>query len=323
MTDQYGRAIDYMRISVTDRCNLRCQYCMPDGVALTPHSEILTYEELLRVAAQAVALGVTKFKVTGGEPLVRKGCVDFVGRLKALPGVEQVTMTTNGLLLSKQLEALAAVGLDAVNISLDTVDNEKYCRLTGYHGQALPQLMALLEQCVAHGMRTKVNVVLLEENRDELPALAAIAQRLPVDVRFIELMPIGYGASASGFSPDRALETLQGRWPDLAPVSERRGNGPAHYYASASLLGRIGLIDAVSHTFCAACNRVRLTSTGLLKPCLCYETSTDLKAILRGGGSDAALREALRQAIYAKSRAHCFARREDITEQKGMSQIGG
>ncbi len=323
MTDQYGRNIDYMRLSITDRCNLRCKYCMPEGITLTPHCEILTYEELLRVAAQAVALGVTKFKVTGGEPLVRKGCVDFVGQLKALPGVEQVTMTTNGLLLGAQLEALVSAGLDAVNISLDTVDNAKYCQLTGYRGSALPRLMGLLEQCVVQGIRTKVNVVLLEENRDELPELASIAQHLPVDVRFIELMPIGYGASASGFSPDRALETLKSRWPDLSPVSEKRGNGPAHYYASASLVGRIGFIDAVSHAFCADCNRVRLTSTGLLKPCLCYETSVDLKAILRSGGSDADLWEALRQAIYAKPRAHCFAQRDSITEQKGMSQIGG
>ncbi len=323
MTDQYGREINYMRISITDRCNLRCRYCMPDGIQLASHDEILTYEEMLRVAQQAVKLGITRFKVTGGEPLVRLGCTSFVGMLKQLPGAEQVTLTTNGLLLGDHLEELLRAGLDAVNISLDTRSSETYSRLTGYTGDALPQLMALLERCTAYHIPTKLNVVLLEENRDELPELAAIAAWLPVDVRFIELMPIGRGAAASGFAPEQALDMLMRRWPDLSPVEGKRGNGPARYYASAALKGHIGWIDAVSHSFCADCNRVRLTSTGLLKPCLCYETSTDIRALLRGGASDADLREAMYQTICAKPRAHCFSARESITEQKNMSQIGG
>lgn len=323
MLDQYGRRIDYMRVSVTDRCNLRCRYCMPDGIALTPHSEILTYEELLRIARQAAGLGVTKFKVTGGEPLARRGCADFVARLKAVPGVAQVTMTTNGLLLGNALEKLIAAGLDAVNISIDTLDSEKYSRLTGFRGNAVPELMDLLQTCAERGLKTKVNAVLLRENQDELSELAALAEQMPVDVRFIELMPIGMGTVMQGASPDAALSELRKRWPDLRPTAERRGNGPAHYYASAALRGRIGFIDAVSHSFCAGCNRVRLTSTGQLKPCLCHETSTDLRGLLRSGASDAALRTALEQAIFSKPRAHCFATPDDITEQKGMSQIGG
>lgn len=323
MLDQYGRRIDYLRISITDRCNLRCKYCMPNGIVQTPHSAILTYEEILRVARQAALLGITKFKVTGGEPLARIGCVGFVESLKATPGVEQVTMTTNGLLLPEVLKPLIAAGLDAVNISLDTLDAEKYRRLTGFSGSAISVLTSLLQSCVEYKLRVKVNAVLLEENREELPELAALAQTLPVDVRFIELMPIGMGAAMRGASPDGALAALTRRWPDLHPVEERRGNGPAHYYASRELLGRIGFIDAVSHSFCQGCNRVRLTSTGLLKPCLCYGTGTDLRGLLRGGGSDAQLKAAVEQTVFAKPRAHCFAAPGSITEHRGMSQIGG
>lgn len=323
MLDQYGRRIDYMRISITDRCNLRCRYCMPDGIVQTPHSEILSYEEILRIARQAAALGITRYKVTGGEPLSRIGCVHLVEQLKAVPNVEQVTMTTNGLLLSSALDSLIAAGLDAVNISLDTLDGAKYSRLTGYTGNAVPILMDLLENCAARNLKTKVNVVLLEENQEELPELAALAERFPVDVRFIELMPIGLGASARGASPDAALAALKSRWPDLCPTDEKRGNGPARYYASGALQGRIGMIDAVSHSFCASCNRVRLTSTGRIKPCLCYGSGADLRSLLRSGASDNALREAIEQAVLAKPRAHCFAAPGGVTEQMGMSQIGG
>jgi cyclic pyranopterin phosphate synthase len=323
MIDQYGRSIDYLRISITDRCNLRCQYCMPNGVAYTPHGQILTYEELLRIAAQGVALGITKFKVTGGEPLVRRGCVDFVARLKALPGVEQVTLTTNGLLLEDALESLLAGGLDGVNISLDTLDPQGYARLTGYSGSAIPQLLQVLERCCSTGLRTKVNAVLLPETREAWPQLAALAQRWPVDVRFIELMPIGMGAKRPKASSEEVLAALTACWPDLHPVQETRGNGPAHYYASAALQGRIGLIDAVSHSFCAQCNRVRLTSTGYLKPCLCYDVGTDLRALLRSGASEQELRGAMERTIYQKPRAHCFPHPSEVTEQKGMSQIGG
>lgn len=322
MIDQYGRRIDYMRISITDRCNLRCKYCMPDGIVNTPHSEILTYEEILRIVHEAVKLGITKFKITGGEPLVRLGCAELVAKIKMASGVEQVTMTTNGLLLGKVLNELLDAGLDAVNISIDTLDEAKYNRLTGYQGHAAGELMELLQRCTEIKLKTKINAVLLEENKRELADLATIAEKLPIDVRFIELMPIGMGAVMKGASPDEALLSLKERWPDLHSVDEKRGNGPAHYYASDSLIGRIGFIDAVSHSFCKDCNRIRLTSTGQLKPCLCYDTSTDLRAVLRSG-HDEKLGEALKKAVFSKPRAHCFDTRSDITEQNSMSQIGG
>ena len=324
MLDQYGRNIDYMRLSITDRCNLRCRYCMPEGVTCPEsHEDILRYEEILRICRAATALGITKFKVTGGEPLVRKGCVDLIAELKALPGVEQVTLTTNGLLLREKLDALCAAGLDAVNISLDTLDAEKFRAITGFAGFKAEEARALLSNCCTRGLRTKLNTVLLEENRDEAGELAALAEAFPVDVRFIELMPIGFGGSLTRVSPDEVLDRLRARWPDLHPTEEKRGNGPAHYYASERMQGRIGFIDAVSHAFCAGCNRVRLTSTGQLKPCLSFDSTADLRALLRAGCTDEELKAALEQAIYRKPRAHSFERREEMTERRTMSQIGG
>jgi cyclic pyranopterin phosphate synthase len=319
MLDQFNRTIDYMRLSITDRCNLRCRYCMPDGVRPLSHREILTYEEILQVAETAVRLGITKFKVTGGEPLVRRDCIDFLRRLKALPGVESVTLTTNGVLLRPLVPALKELGLDGVNISLDSCDRQEYAAITGT--DALEQVLDAVTACVEAGLHTKINCVLLPDSGHRLPQLAGLAADRPIDVRFIEEMPIGAGVILKKIQRDDALRILRGCWPDLQPVQERRGNGPAHYYGSAGLVGRIGFIDAVSHKFCAGCNRVRLTSTGQLKPCLCYGESTDLREILRSRPEK--LEQALRQAIEQKPREHCFDRPEAITEQNGMSRIGG
>ena len=323
MLDQFGRNIDYMRISVTDRCNLRCRYCMPDGAAFESHESILRYEEILRICRAATELGLTKFKITGGEPLVRRGCSELVAAVKALPGAEQVTMTTNGLLLEQNLDALCAAGLDAVNISLDTLETEKFRQITGFPGFRREKLLGLLRACCDRGLRTKLNAVLLPENREEAPALAALAAEFPVDVRFIELMPIGFGGSLARVEPDAVLEELCRVWPDLHPTEEKRGNGPARYYRSAALQGCIGFIDAVSHRFCESCNRVRLTSTGQLKPCLSFDSTVDLRALLRAGCSDEELREALRDGIFRKPRAHRFDLPGEITEKRIMSQIGG
>lgn len=318
MVDQFERTIDYMRLSITDRCNLRCRYCMPNGVVPVAHDNVLTYEAFLQVAEAAVGLGVTKFKVTGGEPLARLGCVDFIARLKALPGVEQVTLTTNGVLLSPVVSRLAEIGIDGVNVSLDAPDRETFAAITGV--DKLPQVLDSLDALLSAGIRTKLNCVLLPGCEGRLVSLARFAG-WGLDVRFIEVMPIGAGSADSGPGRDETLATLRREWPDLHPVDERRGNGPAHYYATAALTGRIGMIDAVSHKFCGGCNRVRLTSTGLLKPCLCYGEGTDLRAVLRERPGE--LPEALHAVIYGKPQAHCFDSAEYITERKAMSQIGG
>lgn len=325
MKDKWGRDIDYLRLSLTDRCNLRCRYCMPEAVDSVGHDAVLRYEELLTVCRAALALGIDCFKITGGEPLVRKGALSFMAVLKALPGVRSVTLTTNGILLKKALPDLIRLGVDGINISLDTLDAGQYAALTG--GGSLHTVVQALEAAAAENVNVKVNTVLLKETAPQLLALARLAQDLPVDVRFIELMPIGYGTSLPGLSADEALVRLKGVYPDLKETAERRGNGPASYYASAVLQGRIGFIAANTHAFCRTCNRLRLTSTGFLKPCLCYDDGVDLRALLRSGRPDteiqALLQQALAEAIEDKPAKHCFAERKEISEHKTMNQIGG
>ena len=195
MKDLYGRTIDYMRISITDRCNLRCRYCMPDGIEWIPMDEILTYEQIETVCRVAVSLGINKFKITGGEPLVRKGCPELIGSIKQIPGVEQVTITTNGILLKEQLDRLILAGVDGVNVSLDTLDAEKFKQITGF--DLLDRVEASIQSAVAKGLRVKINTVLQSGvNEDEWKGLMDLAKDQRLDVRFIEMMPIGYGKRA-------------------------------------------------------------------------------------------------------------------------------
>ena len=237
MKDHFGRNINYLRLSITDRCNLRCKYCMPHGVEFTPHEQILTYEEFLRVARAAVHLGIPRFKITGGEPLVRKGVTDFIAALKRLPGVEEVTLTTNGVRLAELVPALKAAGVDGVNISLDAADPETFQAITGF--DQLGNVLAGLDASLAAGLHTKINFVLLAGCEGRVLPVAKLAQSRPVDVRFIEVMPIGAGAESRGLAPAEARKLLLAQWPDLHPVDEHRGNGPAHYDASARLLGPV------------------------------------------------------------------------------------
>ena len=325
MRDRFGRTINYMRISVTDRCNLRCRYCMPDGITKCAMQEILTYEEIVEIAEAAEDCGITRFKVTGGEPLVRRGVETLVRSLKELPLTEQVTLTTNGVLLKEKLPALVEAGLDAVNISLDTTDREKYRQVTGR--DCLPQVLCAVRACVEAGIRTKINAVLLPGcNEEAFLPLIQIASEWPVDVRFIELMPIGEGRSNKGLDNRRLIDKLYAAYPGTVPDPTPRGNGPAVYYAVPGFTGRIGFISAIHGKFCDSCNRVRLTSTGFLKQCLCFEDGTDLRAILRSGdeaGRHRLLTEAIRSAASGKPGEHSFDRPELITEKHRMSGIGG
>jgi cyclic pyranopterin phosphate synthase len=311
-----------MRISITDRCNLRCRYCMPDGIVQTSMKEILTYEEILEVARAAVSLGIVHFRVTGGEPLVRKDAEVLVSMLKSLPGTETVTMTSNGVLLKEKAGKLKDAGLDGINISLDTVCEKEYEALTG--SDVLAQVLEGIDAAVHCGLTVKLNAV--DTGNTDKRALIAYAQEKQIPLRFIELMPIGNGQSYAGHSSTdllKELETFYGKSTLLPGGKSPYGSGPAVYYQFENLEMPIGLIRAVHHKFCASCNRVRLTSMGWLKLCLCYGDGLDLKEKLRSGISGEALTGDLEQAIFQKPAEHCFLEPASITEKKSMATIGG
>lgn len=326
MVDSCNRKIDYIRISLTDRCNLRCVYCMPEeGVKYLAHDRIITYEEILRLCRCFAKLGIRKVKLTGGEPLVRKDVAYLVGELKRLDGIDNVTITTNGILLKSQIKGLADAGLDAVNISLDTLDGELFQRLTrfGRIDQVLEGIKAALSY---PQIGVKINCVpMYGENLEQtVIQMAGLAREQRLHVRFIELMPIGIGKEQRGCAEEQIKEILIRAYGPLHPCREALGNGPCVYYSLDGFLGNIGFISAVSHKFCDRCNRVRLTSEGFLKNCLQYAGGTDLKALMKQGIEDDALTKVIYETIQKKPRSHQFGEKEqDGGEDKRMSEIGG
>ena len=326
MFDSCRRDIHYLRLSVTDRCNLRCRYCMPDGAKIPEHEEVLTHEEFLRLAALFAQCGIDTVRVTGGEPLVRKSVAQLVAGLKATPGIRHVSMTTNGTLLAQQLPTLLDAGLDSVNISLDTLDPAVFRHITARDEFAAVQ--AGLRAALESPLPVKLNCVpQVGVNEDELEAIAALARDNDLQVRFIEMMPIGYGAAMPCISGPELLARLQKRWPGLAPLpaqeSAALGDGPAVYYTAPGWQGSVGFIAAVHGKFCASCNRVRLTSQGFLRPCLASEAGCDLKALLRSGATDEKLLKAIQTTIWEKPQEHHFERKQNIPATRGMYRIGG
>ena len=346
MKDQFGREIEYLRLSVTDRCNLRCKYCMPEeGVSAIPMPEILTYEEIVRICRIGAELGIKKIRLTGGEPLVRLGVENLVGMIHEIPGIERIAITTNGILLKEKLDALVAGGLDGVNISLDTLDPKEFKNITGR--DQLDKVLESIQAALDAGLKVKVNTVLLPKDFFEetglpshsdnrIPAqmkacsapgnwlsMLPLAEKLPVDLRFIELMPIGEGKVYDNLSSLEVMRVMRERYPDLKEDHTVHGSGPAVYYTIPGFKGSIGLIQAVHGKFCENCNRVRISATGQVKPCLCYADTVDLRSILRNGADDEAVKEAFAAAIYAKPMEHCFENYAMISEDKKMVSIGG
>lgn len=344
MKDARGREISYLRISVTDRCNLRCKYCMPYGIACVEHGDILRFEEIRQIAECAAKLGITKVRLTGGEPLARRGCPQLIKMLKDIPGIKTVAMTTNGTLLRANLWELLKAGLDEVNISLDTLDAVKFADITGQ--DLLNEVLAAIDAALAARLRVKINAVSMPDTNWR--QLILLAKDRPLDVRFIELMPIGEGRRAARRSNEELLTEIRREFPKLQADDRVHGAGPAVYYRIPGYRGSIGLISAMHGKFCNSCNRVRLTSTGFLKTCLCYEDGTDLRGILRGeqektrlSDSNAKdrktagtqpemadekkqeLLDAMARAIYGKPEEHCFDQPDQITEAHGMNAIGG
>lgn len=325
MIDSFGRKIDYLRISVTDLCNLRCVYCMPEGTVKTDMSEILTFEEIEETARAAAACGIRKIRLTGGEPTVRKGIVDLVRMLKRIEGIEEIRMTSNGILLSEMAPELKKAGLCGVNVSLDTLDRERFKQITGT--DALEIVLAGIQACLDAGLSTKINTVLQKGvNEDEWQELIRLSENRNLDVRFIELMPIGFGRYGKGVRNDELQQRIRETWPHVEADESFHGNGPARYVHIDGFAGSIGFISAIHGKFCHECNRLRLTSKGLLKPCLCYGECVDIKTVLReceGEERHGKLINAFHRAAMNKPEAHCFEKLEKITEEKKMSEIGG
>ncbi len=321
MTDKYGRIIDYMRVSIIDRCNLRCQYCMPTDIKWIPPQEILSLEEITEICRQASQIGIKKIKVTGGEPLIRKGCVDLIRMLKEIPGIEQVTLTTNGVLLAQYAEQLNNAGLDAINVSLDTLDPEKYLKIT--QSDALADVLDGISAIEKYDFPLKINSVLQRGvNDSDWQELIGLAKDRRIDVRFIEMMPIGHGKQFNPISNAEILQKLREHYGAVEEVEKVRGNGPATYCHIPAFTGNIGFISAIHGKFCSACNRIRLTSTGQIKPCLCYEDHISLKEAVRSGRTDE-IQKLLLSAIDRKPDGHRFDESEMITEKHEMAQIGG
>ena len=323
MLDRYGRVINYLRISVTDRCNLRCCYCMPEGVQDVGMKSILTFEEIWEIVRTGVSLGITHIRITGGEPLMRKGCGDLIRGIREIPGVETITMTTNGVLLENYGKQLKEAGVDGVNISLDTLDPEEFYKITGK--RELQEVLAGIRAAKTAGLPVKLNAV----NRKELDPIPLVryAQEENLPIRFIEMMPVGYGKKYVGRSNEELRETLEavcGKAECMTNREElsRMGSGPAVYYQFSDLKVPVGFISAIHRKFCDTCNRVRLTAEGYLKLCLCYDEGEDLRRVLREGEKEN-LRTIMEQTIFRKPAAHCFEHPAEMTETHEMVKIGG
>jgi cyclic pyranopterin phosphate synthase len=324
MRDSHERNIEYARVSVTDRCNLRCLYCMPaEGVEKRRHEDILSYEDIVRVCRALSAAGVRTLRITGGEPLVRRGVAGLVRELKALPDIDSVTLMTNGVLLAAEAKTLRDAGLDGVNVSLDALDPGLYRDMT--RGGDVLRALEGIDAALAHGFpAVKINCVpFAGKNDGELLRIAELARDRPLHVRFIEMMPLGPGASFRGVQPKSVHGLLEKAFGPPTPVPGPPGSGPARYFSLPGFLGTVGFIETRKHDICGRCNRLRLTSDGVLKACLHMDRGVSLKpALARDGDGD--LARELGEAILRKPPHHEFAHSDaDRAERRHMSQIGG
>ena len=326
MLDEYRRNIDYLRVSITDRCNLRCIYCMPsEGVSQVAHGDILRFDEIVTVCKSAANLGIKKIKVTGGEPLVRLGVPALIRQIKGIEGIENVTLTTNGVLLGDKIEELAEAGIDGINISLDSIDAISFKEITGF--DLLPKVFEGIEKTLKHtSIPLKVNCVPLKRDSQNIVNIASLAKENPIHVRYIEVMPIGYGKEFEYISEEEIIFEIEKKYGKMQSYHESLGNGPCHYYHIEGFKGKVGFISAISHKFCDSCNRVRLTSQGFLKTCLQYEMGGDLREALRSGRSVSEITELMRSIIMKKPEGHAFHKQDFNNKQENqslMSKIGG
>lgn len=324
LVDQYKRRLDYVRISVTDRCNMKCIYCMThEMMSKVPCGEILRYEEILRIARIFILLGVSKIRVTGGEPLVRKGICGFLAGLKSLEGLSDLSITTNGVFLKEKLSGIKSAGISRLNISLDTLDRKKFIKISGI--DAFNEVWGSIMRALEMGFHPiKINVVALNGiNDDELPDFARLSFEYPFHIRFIEYMPIG--TSRMNFRQILApeIKKLIGSAGRLHPVESISTDGPAERFRFENAEGEVGFIKPISEHFCTNCNRLRLTASGNLKVCLLSQDETDLKTPLRKGCSDGELADIILKAVYKKPFEHPLVANHPGMVSGRMSAIGG
>jgi cyclic pyranopterin phosphate synthase len=330
MIDGYNRNINYLRISITDRCNLRCSYCMPkEGVSALGHEDVLRYEEISRIVKVAVSLGIAKVRITGGEPLVRRGVVDFIAGLAEIPGLTDISLTTNGILLVPFAGALFTAGIKRINISLDSLNEDKYARIT--RGGELNAVLRGIEAAHQAGFYPiKINVVVIKGvNDDEIIDFARLTLLKPFQIRFIELMPMGQAGLSSEdryISNEVILERINKVY-RLEPGGDGINNtdGPARMYKIEGGIGKIGFISPISHLFCESCNRLRLTADGRLRACLLQDKDVDLKDALRDSCDDRELQRLISGVIAAKPGRHELNGDENHVKKcsREMSSIGG
>ena len=323
LTDNHGRNVTYLRLAITDRCNLRCRYCRPEeGVPFIPHKEILTFEELERLTTIFCEMGVVKVRITGGEPFSRRGCLPFLTRLRKIDGVQHLHITTNGVKTSRFLDELAAIGLDSINVSLDTLDKKKFWNIT--RRDYLDAVLQTVHGALARGIPLKINSVVLEDTSDdEIIKLAGLARDFPVTLRFIERMPF------SGTVRSEKLENgnLSLRLKRIFPgIEECAADLPttARIFALPGYKGTLGIIQGYSRLFCKTCNKVRITPTGMLKTCLYDNGALDLKMLLRGGTGDYEIRKAIVACVQNRFiNGHEAEQFSSRTIEPSMAMIGG
>jgi len=326
LLDPFKRKINYLRISVTDRCNLRCRYCMPEeGIPLISHDAILTYEEILRIVRVFAAEGISKVRLTGGEPLVRKGIVDFISRLSQIEQIKDLSLTTNGILLREFARDLKQAGLKRINISLDSLKKDRFLQITRRDG--FEQVWAGIEEALRVGLSPiKINMVAIKGlNDDEIESFAQLTIHLPLTIRYIEYMPSGNGEEWKE-SDILTIPQIKSRLENigkLIPIPSDQWDGPAKRFRIDGAIGEIGLIGAVSSHFCEECNRIRLTPDGRIRTCLFSDDEIDVREILRNGGTDQDLKDRLLVALATKPERHHINSHQFKKCQRNMSAIGG
>jgi len=326
LLDPYKRKINYLRISVTDKCNLRCRYCMPEeGIPLISHGAILTYEEILRIVRVFAAEGISKVRLTGGEPLVRKGIVDFISRLSQIEEIKDLSLTTNGILLKEYARDLKRAGLKRINVSLDSLTKERFFQIT--RRDEYERVWNGIEEALRVGFSPiKINMVAIKGlNDDEIESFARLTLHLPLTVRFIEYMPSGNGEEwkESDILTIPQIKDRLERVGPLTPVPPDQWDGPSKRFKIEGAIGEIGLIGAVSSHFCSDCNRLRLTPDGKIRTCLFSDEEIDVREILRKGGRDQDLKERLLVALRTKPERHHINSHQFKKCQRNMSAIGG